>query len=79
MSQLPRPNGPKSAGGAKAHGRFLLANVGMWLVMTAILVLLPDQLDRWMDLAIGSWQVNGLATLSAGTPLGTEAGYEVVG
>jgi hypothetical protein len=62
MSQLPRPNGPKSAGGAKAHGRFLLANVGMWLVMTAILVLLPDQLDRWMDLAIAravGWAVAG--------------------
>ncbi|MBI4910562.1 MAG: TonB-dependent receptor [Acidobacteria bacterium] len=30
-------------------------------------------MSKWMDLAIGSWQVNGLATLSAGTPLGISA------
>jgi hypothetical protein len=29
--------------------------------------------SKWMDLAIGSWQVNGIATLSAGTPIGISA------
>lgn len=28
---------------------------------------------RWMDLALGSWQVNGLANFSTGTPLGISA------
>jgi hypothetical protein len=29
--------------------------------------------SRWMDMAIGAWQVNGIATLSTGTPLGISA------
>lgn len=39
-----------------------MANVGMWLVMTAILVALPDQLDRWLDLSMAravGWAVAG--------------------
>lgn len=49
---------------SKSAGRFLLANVGMWVAMTAILVLLPDQLDRWVDLSIAraiGWAVAGAA------------------
>ena len=29
--------------------------------------------SRWMDMALGSWQINGIATLSTGTPLGISA------
>jgi hypothetical protein len=40
--------------------RFVLANLATWLVMTAILVLVPDWLDRWMRLDIArvvAWAV----------------------
>lgn len=42
--------------------RFLGLNVVMWVVMTGILVALPDQLDRWMDLSVAravAWAVAG--------------------
>ncbi|MBL8229171.1 MAG: TonB-dependent receptor [Bryobacterales bacterium] len=29
--------------------------------------------SRWMDIAVGNWQVNGLSTLSTGTPIGMSA------
>ena len=31
---------------------FILANVVVWLMMTAILVVVPDTLERWMRLEI---------------------------
>jgi len=31
-------------------GRFVVTNAGVWLVMTTILVVVPDQLERWMPL-----------------------------
>ena len=43
-------------------GRFVGLNVVLWLVMTAILVVLPDQLDRWLDLSVAralAWAVAG--------------------
>ncbi len=41
--------------------QFVLLNVVMWLVMTVILIVLPDQLGRWVGLggarAVGrQWQ-----------------------
>ena len=39
---------------------FIGLNIVMWLVMTAILIILPDQLDRWVDISIGraiAWAV----------------------
>lgn len=39
---------------------FLLANLGVWLAMTVILVLVPDWLDRWVRLEIArvvAWAV----------------------
>ena len=41
---------------------FLLLNVVMWVVMTAILVILPDALDRWVDITIArafAWAIAG--------------------
>ena len=41
---------------------FLLLNVVMWVVMTAILVILPDALDRWVDIVIArafAWAIAG--------------------
>jgi hypothetical protein len=43
-------------------GRFLALNAAMWVVMTIILIALPDQLERWMDISIGramAWAVAG--------------------
>ena len=40
----------------------MLLNVVMWLVMTVILIVLPDQLDRWLDLGVAraiGWAVAG--------------------
>lgn len=31
---------------------FLIANVFVWLAMVVILVVLPDQLERWLPLAV---------------------------
>jgi len=31
---------------------FVVSNVVVWLTMTAILVVVPDQLDRWLSLEI---------------------------
>ena len=42
--------------------QFVLLNVVMWLVMTVILIVLPDQLDRWLDLGVAraiGWAVAG--------------------
>lgn len=39
---------------------FVLANVAIWLVMTAILVLVPDVLERWVGLDVArviAWTV----------------------
>ena len=47
------------------HGsawRFLALNLILWVVMTDILVVLPDQLVRWVDLSVGralAWAVAG--------------------
>ena len=41
---------------------FVLLNLVMWVLMTAILIALPDQLDRWMDLSVAraiGWAVAG--------------------
>ena len=41
---------------------FIGLNIVLWLVMTTILLVLPDQLDRWMDLSVGraiAWAVAG--------------------
>ena len=32
--------------------RFLITNVVVWVLMTAILVVVPDALERWMSLPI---------------------------
>ncbi|MEI6244925.1 MAG: hypothetical protein WCQ64_07740 [Acidobacteriota bacterium] len=56
---MSRVHSPRSA---KKFVPFLLLNVAMWFVMTAILLVLPDQLDRWMDLSVGraiAWAVAG--------------------
>jgi hypothetical protein len=40
----------------------VLLNLVMWVVMTAILLVLPDQLERWMDITVGravAWAVAG--------------------
>lgn len=41
---------------------FIGLNVLLWFVMTAILLVLPDQLVRWMDISVGraiAWAVAG--------------------
>jgi hypothetical protein len=41
---------------------FIGLNAVMWVVMTAILVILPDALDRWVDITIArafAWAVAG--------------------
>ena len=50
---------PKASG---RHLAFLVANLLVWLVMTVILVLVPDALDRWIDLEVArvvGWAVAG--------------------
>jgi len=40
----------------------VLLNLVMWVVMTTILLVLPDQLERWMDIIVGravAWAVAG--------------------
>lgn len=42
--------------------QFVGLNLFMWVVMTAILLVLPDQLVRWMDISVGravAWAVAG--------------------
>jgi hypothetical protein len=42
--------------------RFVAANAGVWLLMTIILVIVPDTLERWMPLEIArvvGWGVAG--------------------
>lgn len=42
--------------------RFVLANVFVWLLMTVILVLVPDALDGWLGLEVArvvGWAVAG--------------------
>jgi len=42
--------------------RFIGLNVLLWFVMTAILLVLPDQLERWIDLSVAraiAWAVAG--------------------
>ena len=51
-----------SPGPCRGHVRFLLANLLVWLVMTIILVLVPDALDEWLGLEIArviGWAVAG--------------------
>jgi hypothetical protein len=45
-----------------AGWRFFAVNIVMWLVMTVILVLVPDTLDRWLPLEIA--RVTGWAVAS---------------
>jgi hypothetical protein len=47
-----------------ARGRFgfVLANVAIWLLMTVILVLVPDLLEKWVGLEVArviGWAVAG--------------------
>lgn len=40
----------------------MLLNIVMWVLMTLILLVLPDQLDRWLDLGVAraiGWAVAG--------------------
>ena len=37
---------------ARRTGAFVVTNVVMWLVMTVILVVVPDALERWMSLEL---------------------------
>jgi hypothetical protein len=42
--------------------QFVGLNLFMWVVMTAILLVLPDQLVRWIDISVGravAWAVAG--------------------
>ena len=44
------------------HIGFLLATLAMWVVMTVILVLVPDALDGWLGLEVArvvGWAVAG--------------------
>ena len=46
----------------RPFARFVAVNLAVWLLMTAILVVLPDVLERWMSLSIGrpvAWAVAG--------------------
>ncbi len=48
--------------GRQSTVTFLSATLGVWLLMTAILVVVPDQLDRWLPLEISriaAWGVAG--------------------
>jgi len=36
----------------RADTAFLLLNILMWAVMTAILVIVPDRLERWLSIEI---------------------------
>jgi hypothetical protein len=36
----------------RTDAAFLLVNVLMWVVMTTILVVVPDQLERWLPIEI---------------------------
>ena len=57
-----RVRGPQSRVQRLTAARFVLLNVVMWVVMTTILLVLPDQLDRWLDLGVAraiGWAVAG--------------------
>jgi len=46
----------------RRHAGFVLANVVVWLLMTVILVLVPDTLERWVGLEVArvvGWAVAG--------------------
>jgi hypothetical protein len=36
----------------RSHGRFILTNIVVWLLMTVILVVVPDTLEQWTSLEI---------------------------
>ena len=47
---------------AASRVTFVVANVVVWLVMTAILVVVPDQLQRWMSIEVArvlGWGIAG--------------------
>ena len=47
---------------ARLGWRFLLLNVGVWLAMVVILVVVPDQLEQWMPQPVArvlGWAVAG--------------------
>jgi hypothetical protein len=53
MTQLRSPRG---------HLGFFVANLLVWLLMTVVLVLVPDALDRWLGLEVArviGWAVAG--------------------
>ena len=49
---MSRVQGPQSRVRGRKFLQFVLLNVVMWVVMTVILLVLPDQLDRWLDLGV---------------------------
>lgn len=57
---IDRPRAPKVR--KPGLGRFVALNIVLWVVMTTILVVLPDQMDRWLDLSVAraiGWAVAG--------------------
>ena len=38
---------------SRSHAPFALLNLGTWMLMIAILVVVPDTLERWMNIEIG--------------------------
>jgi hypothetical protein len=54
--------------------RFALANVVVWVVMTIILVVVPDTLEQWMPLAIA--RVIGWAASCSIWVVAVESGWQ---
>jgi hypothetical protein len=54
--------------------RFILTNVVVWLAMTAILVVVPDSLERWMSLPVA--RVIGWALACSVWVVTVEAGWQ---
>lgn len=47
---------------SRRHAGFVLANLVVWLLMTVVLVLVPDALDGWLGLEVArvvGWAVAG--------------------
>ena len=51
--------------------RFLLLNVVMWILMVVILVIVPDTLERWMNIELA--RVTGWAVAGAVWTLAVES------
>ena len=57
-----------------SHWRFVLTNIAVWLVMTAILVVVPDALEQRMPLQIA--RVLGWAVACSVWVVTVEAGWQ---